>query len=58
MITIMGIVVGLMVLATGQAYWVALLALVLAPTADAIARPESIACGPCWWPPTRFSPSC
>ncbi len=38
MITIMGIVVGLLVLATGQAYWVALLALVLAPTADAIAR--------------------
>lgn len=38
MITIMGLLVGLLVVATGQAYWVALLALVFAPTADLIAR--------------------
>ncbi|MCA0252683.1 MAG: MptD family putative ECF transporter S component [Actinobacteria bacterium] len=38
MITIMGILVGLLVLATGQAYWVPLLALVLAPAADLICR--------------------
>jgi energy-coupling factor transport system substrate-specific component len=38
MITIMGILVGLLVLATGQAYWVAVLAVVLAPTADLLCR--------------------
>ncbi len=38
MITIMGLLVGLLVLATGQAFWVPLLALVLAPTADLISR--------------------
>ena len=38
MITIMGLLVGLLVLATGQAFWVPLLAIVLAPTADLIAR--------------------
>lgn len=38
MISLMGILVGLLVLATGQSYWVAVLALVLAPAADLIAR--------------------
>ncbi|MGC3954185.1 MAG: MptD family putative ECF transporter S component [Propionicimonas sp.] len=38
MITILGILVGLLVLATGQAYWVPLLAVVLAPAADLICR--------------------
>lgn len=37
MITIMGMLVGLLVLATGQAFWVPLLALVLAPLADFVA---------------------
>ncbi len=36
MITIMGLLVGLLVLATGQAFWVPLLAVVLAPVADFI----------------------
>lgn len=38
MITILGVLVGLLVLATGQAFWVPLLALVLAPAADLICR--------------------
>ncbi|MEA4942968.1 MAG: MptD family putative ECF transporter S component [Propionicimonas sp.] len=38
MVTILGILVGLLVLATGQAFWVPLLALVLAPAADLIFR--------------------
>lgn len=38
MITIMGILVGLLVLATGQAFWVAVLAVILAPAADLICR--------------------
>jgi energy-coupling factor transport system substrate-specific component len=38
MITILGLLVGLLVLATGQAFWVPLLALVLAPAADLICR--------------------
>lgn len=38
MITIMGILVGLLVLATGQSYWVALLSLICAPCADLICR--------------------
>jgi conserved hypothetical integral membrane protein TIGR02185 len=37
MITIMGVLVGLLVLATGQAFWVAILAVILAPTADYVA---------------------
>lgn len=41
MISIMGILVGLLVLATGQAYWVAVFALVLAPLADWIAKTGS-----------------
>ena len=38
MITIMGLLVGLLVLATGQAFWVPILALALAPLADLISR--------------------
>jgi energy-coupling factor transport system substrate-specific component len=36
MVTIMGVLVGLLVLATGQPYWVLVLAVVLAPLADLI----------------------
>ncbi|MDR1634490.1 MAG: MptD family putative ECF transporter S component [Bifidobacteriaceae bacterium] len=36
MVTIMGVLVGLLVLATGQAYWVLVLAVILAPLADLI----------------------
>jgi energy-coupling factor transport system substrate-specific component len=36
MVTIMGVLVGLLVLATGQAFWVLVLAVVLAPLADLI----------------------
>jgi energy-coupling factor transport system substrate-specific component len=38
MITVMGWLAGLLVLATGQSYWVALLAVGLAPAADALLR--------------------
>ncbi len=38
MITIMGVLVGLLILATGQAFWVPVLAIILAPIADLIAR--------------------
>jgi len=36
MVTIMGLLIGLVILATGQSYWVLLLACVLAPLADFI----------------------
>ncbi|MDR1187573.1 MAG: MptD family putative ECF transporter S component [Bifidobacteriaceae bacterium] len=38
MVTVMGWLTGLLVLATGQSYWVALFAIVLAPAADAVLR--------------------
>jgi len=36
MVTIMGLLIGLLILATGQSYWVLIFAIVLAPTADFI----------------------
>ena len=38
MITIMGMLVGLLVLATGQAFWVPVLAIILSPIADLLSR--------------------
>ena len=38
MITIMGVLVGLLVLATGQAFWVPVLAIILSPIADLLSR--------------------
>ena len=36
MVTILGLLIGLLILATGQSYWVLLIAVFLAPAADAI----------------------
>ncbi|MFT3943966.1 MAG: MptD family putative ECF transporter S component [Ancrocorticia sp.] len=39
MITIMGLLTGILMMATGQAFWVPILTVVLAPLADIVSRP-------------------